>query len=149
MTTPSATPLSKYQFAFREKHLAAECVFIIKMLIEKANEWNIPLCFLDGDLPEAYDNILHPQSPKDWRSEDFPKFFTAAILRETRRQRVTIRKGDILSDPFSRTKSLSQGSSDAPKIFDHVFDEYIIDFVKFSRRKMGVSNQPGCNRYLQ
>jgi hypothetical protein len=39
-------PISVYQFAFKEKHQAAEVVFILKMMIEKANEWSIPFLFL-------------------------------------------------------------------------------------------------------
>ena len=104
------------------------------MLIEKANEWEMSLCFLDGDLPKAYDNILHPVIAKRLTRRGFPKFFTAAILRETRRQKITIRMGDILSDPVGRTKSLSQGSSDAPKIFNHVLDEDIMDFANLCRK---------------
>ena len=53
-------PISQYQFNFLPKHQSAECVFILRMLIEKSIEWQMPLCFLDGDLPKAYDNVLHP-----------------------------------------------------------------------------------------
>ena len=53
-------PISEFQFAFKPKHQAAECVFILKMIIEKSIEWDIPFCYLDGDLPNAYDNVLHP-----------------------------------------------------------------------------------------
>ena len=128
-------PISPFQFAFREKHQAAECVFIIKQLIEKSIEWNMPFCFLDGDLPKAYDNMLHPVIAERLTKRGFPKFFTSAVLRETRRQKVRIVMGDIVTDVIRRTKSLCQGSSDAPRIFNHVFDEDICDFVKTCKRR--------------
>ena len=146
-------PISPYQLAFREKHQAAECVFIIKLLIEKANEWSIPFCFLDGDLPRAYDNMLHPVIAERLSKRGFPKFFTGAVLRETRRQRVRIVMGDIVSDEVKRTRSLCQGSSDAPKIFNHIFDEDIQDFVKTCKRRkwgfpIGCDNNGVYNDFL-
>ena len=92
------------------------------------------LLFLNGGLPKVYDNILHPLITKRLARRGFLKFFTAAILRETRRQKITIRMGDILSDPVGRTKSLSQGSSDAPKISNHVLDEDIMDFANLCKK---------------
>ena len=41
----------------------------------------------------------------------------------------------MVSAEIKRTKSLCQGSSDTPKILNHVFDEDVLDFVKCCRRK--------------
>ena len=123
--------------------------FFLKMLIEKSNEWSMPLCFLDGDLPKAHDNILHPLIAKRLTRRGFPKFFAAAILRETRRQKITIRMGDILSDPVGRTKSLSQGSNDAPKIFNHFLDEDIMDYVNLCKKlKCGFPSSQDASGYF-
>ena len=50
-------PISKYQFALKPKHQAADVIFILRMLIEKANEWDQPLYIMDADLPKAFDNV--------------------------------------------------------------------------------------------
>jgi hypothetical protein len=132
------SPISVYQFAFKAKHQAAEVVFILKMIIEKANEWSIPFCYLDGDLPKAYDNVLHPLVASRLSKRGVPKFVTSAVIRETRRQKVKIVMGKVESEEVRRTKSLCQGSSDAPKIFNHCFDEDLLEFVKIcGRRKWG------------
>ena len=90
---------------------------------------------MDGDLPKAYDNVLHPLVSTRLCKRGYPKFVGSAILRETRRQRVRITMGDVTSDVVKRTKSLCQGSSDAPKIFNQVFDVDILEFVKTCRKK--------------
>ena len=131
-------PTSQFQFAFKEKHQAAEVVFALRMIIEKSNEWQLPFCFLDGDLPKAYDNVLHPLLATRLSKRGFPKFVTAAIIRETRKQKIKIVMGRVKSNEIQRTKSLCQGSADAPKIFNHCLDEDIMDFVKvYKRSKWG------------
>ena len=59
MVGDSVEDHSKYQFAFRSKRQAAEPVYIIRQLLEKANEWQQHIFILDGDFPKAYDNVLH------------------------------------------------------------------------------------------
>ena len=90
-----------------------------------------PYVFVHGDLPNAYDTVLHPFIAKYRTHRVLPKFFTAAVIRETRRQKVTINMGDVASDPLSRTKSLCEGSSDAPRVFNHIDDKNVKYFVVF------------------
>ena len=59
MVGDSVEDLSRYLFVFRRKWQAAEPVFIISQLLEKANELQQHIIILDGDLPKAYDNVLH------------------------------------------------------------------------------------------
>ena len=105
------------------------------MLIEKANEWDIPLYIMDADLPKAYDNTKHDVTAARLDKRGFPKFYTASIIRETRRSKVKVSMGAIVTDPIMRGKSLCQGGADAPRIFNHVFDEDILDFVVYCKSK--------------
>ena len=41
------------QFAFRNGHQAHEPIHIIRTMVEKAVEWNVPLFVLDGDIAKA------------------------------------------------------------------------------------------------
>ena len=70
--------VSKYQFAFKPKHQAADVVFILRMLIEKANEWDKPLYIMDADLPKAFDNVRRDVVVDRLCKRKFPKFFTAS-----------------------------------------------------------------------
>ena len=76
-------PISKYQFAFKPKHQAADVVFILRMLIEKANEWDQPLYIMDADLPKAFDNVRHDIVVDRLCKRGFPRFYTASLIRET------------------------------------------------------------------
>ena len=51
----------------------------------------------------------------------------------------TVVAGDIVSDPIRRTRSLCQGGPDAPKVFNLVLDQDLINFnEQCGRKRWGV-----------
>ena len=59
LAKPHMRQLRAPQFAFTPGHQPHEVIFILRTLIERAIEWNIPIWILDGDIQKAYDNTQH------------------------------------------------------------------------------------------
>ena len=78
------------QFAFKRGHQCHEIVFILRRLIEIANEWRIHVFVLDGDIQKAYDNTRHPIIAESLDSKDLDRILSAAILREVAGPQVTL-----------------------------------------------------------
>ena len=135
IVSPYVKDLSRYQHAVRPRRQADEVIFILRQLIEKANEWDLPLYVLDGDLPKAYDNVLHPIATERLLNRGFPKFYVSMIIRGTRRPSAKVKLNDLITPAFRRTKSIFQGGSDAPTLFNHIFDEDINYLIKYCRRR--------------
>ena len=132
---PMLEDLSEYQFAFRPKRQCGEVIFMLRQLCEKTNEWQMPIFILDGDLPKAYDNTGHGLTARRLVHRGFPMCVVASIIRETRRSKCHVKLGSLRTEAIVRGKSLCQGSSDAPKIFNHVIDEDIVAFVSMCQSK--------------
>ena len=49
--------LQEQIFSHRKGYSASEEVFVVRQLIEKANEWDIPMCICKADIRKAYDKI--------------------------------------------------------------------------------------------
>ena len=95
---------------------------MLRNLTKKALEWKVSVFIADGDLPKAYDNARHSVAAKRLVERGFPSIVVVATLRETIKSQRRIRMGVILTGPIRRTRSLCQGNSDAPKLFQHNLD---------------------------
>ena len=70
------------QFAFRKGYQAHEVVFILRDLVEKAIEWDIPVFILDADLAKAYDFTKHSLVMAALTEKGVPAIIVAAWVRE-------------------------------------------------------------------
>ena len=52
---PQIFQLNVENFAFRPGHQTHEVISIFRLAIEKAREWDMSLCIMDGDIQKAYD----------------------------------------------------------------------------------------------
>ena len=121
--------LSKYQFAFRAHHQAEEVHFIKRQLIEKANEFNVPLFCLGGDFWKAYDTITHTRAVGALQRKNIPNPFIASWIRETRRARATPEVNGKRGRQIPRGRTVIQGDPAGPGIFNVVADEPVETFV--------------------
>ena len=111
------------QFAFRAQHQAHEPVFIMRNLVEKAIEWNVPIFVVDGAIHKAYDYTLHQEVIVGLQWKHVPNILIAGWLREIRRVSCTVILDPyIRSEPIRRTRSLYQGDPAAPYIFNCTLD---------------------------
>ena len=70
------------QYAFRKSYQAHEIVFILRNLVEKAIEWNIPVFVLAGEIHKAYDNTRHFHIVASLQEKGVPRILVAAWMRE-------------------------------------------------------------------
>ena len=134
MAKPQIQNLSRFQFAFRKGHQAGEVQFIIRNLIEKANEWQTTppghIYILDGDIYKAYDETRHLSFIEGLRRKKVQKILIAAWVREIRRMVSSVKLGKTVSKYVARNRSLVQGDPAAPYLFNASLDSIIIDFTE-------------------
>jgi len=124
------------QFAFRAHFQTHEVVFILRNLVEKAIEWDIPVFILDGDLLKAYDYTRHTSVIEGLRAKGVEDILTAAWIREICRARSVFKLGeDVSSTPVARTRSLIQGDPSAPAVFNATLDVPASEFCAVAAEK--------------
>ncbi|CAK0873857.1 unnamed protein product [Prorocentrum cordatum] len=123
------------QFAFRRHHQAHEVVYILRSLVEKSLEWDLPLFVLDGDLLKAYDYTKHSTLLAGLDAKGAPRILSAAWLREIRRSgSIFALSEDIVSDCVRRSRSLLQGDPAAPVLFNVALDIPAAKFCALAER---------------
>ena len=136
MTDGCLDNLEAPQFAFRKQYQAAEIVFILRNIVEKALEWNIPVFVLDGDLAKAYDYTLHSTVITGLTMKGVPQILISAWVREVRRfGSVFVLDDDVSSTRVTRTRSLLQGDPAAPSIFNAALDVPASEFCRLAERE--------------
>ena len=124
------------QFAFRAGYQAHEPIWIMRNQIEKAIEWAVHLFAADGDLVKAYDFTQHGEVVLGMREKEVADIFTAAWLREVRRAEVSFKLDVETQTGFiSRNRSLEQGDSAAPSVFNITLDRCAGAFFRLAQEK--------------
>ena len=124
------------QFAFRPGYQAHEVVFMLRNIIEKSVEWNIPISILDGDLYKAYDTTKHSRIIRALKQKGIPREIIVAWVREFHRTHSTFCIVDhIKSEAITRAQSLLQGDPSAPLIFNATLDVAACEFIKVAEEK--------------
>ena len=138
------------QFAFRVGHQAHEPIYIMRSIIEKYVEWNIPIFILDGDICKAYDYTRHSQIIKGLQKKGVPNVLTAGWLREVRRISSTfVLDSSARPGLIERTRSILQEDPPAPAIFNCALDDLAEKFCRMATfRNWGIKLQGGARLSL-
>ena len=92
-------------------------------MTEKCNEWAIPLCIFDGDIRQAYGNVLHKHVLHGVLHAGVSRLVAAAYLRELRRMRSRfVLDKNTKTMAIRKTKALLQRDPMAPRVFNQVVD---------------------------
>ena len=105
LAKPHMRELRGPQFAFTQGHQPHEVVYILRALIERSIEWNIPIWILDGDIQKAYDNTRHNCILGAILDAGCPHILAAAWLRECGSMSIKMKLGHEVTDPIARTKA--------------------------------------------
>ena len=133
---PCVYDLNVENFAFRPGYQAHEVVSLMRLAIEKSLEWDLPLCMLDGDISKAYDSCEYWLIIKGLKERKVPKFLIAAIMREVMGVVSTfVINQEATSDPIKRSRSLMQGGTADPALFNVALDVVASRFRKLAQRK--------------
>ena len=136
LTKGKCEQLDAPQFAFRKDHQTHEVIFILRQLVEKAIEWNLPLFIMDGDIKKAYDYTRHSHMIDGLSKKGIEDIIIAAIIREIRKsQTVVVVDATTKTEAIPRARSAPQGGPGMPSYFNATLDVPAGCFVKMAQCK--------------
>ena len=112
--------LPEEMFAYRKGYQSNDQVHTIRQTIEKANEWNIPLCVGKTDLLKAFDRVKVSTVVTALKHFQVPPYVIAAIVREWLSMSPTYRWNQLRTGTIRRYRGIPQGDSLAPMLFNIV-----------------------------
>ena len=128
--------MSDSQFGFRPGRGTTDAIFIIRQLIEKAKEHQIPLHFHFIDFKAAFDTIWKEALWKMLLKIGIPNKFVEIIKNLYDKTECSIIAGGELSDWFPVNIGVRQGCIMSPSLFN-IFLEYVMKGVKSLNRDHG------------
>ena len=125
--------MSDSQFGFKPGRGTTDAIFIIRQLIEKAKEHQIPLHFHFIDFKAAFETIWREALWKMLLKIGIPNKFVEIIKNIYDKMECSIIAGGELRDWFPVNIGVRQGCSMSPYLFN-IFLEYVMKGVKSSNR---------------
>ena len=111
------------QFGFKKNHSTDQCIFALKELINKYKTQDscVYTCFLDAS--KAFDRVCHSKLFKKLSDRGTPGYLLRILSFWYVNQSMQIRWGSKISDKFSVSNGVRQGSILSP----HLFKVYVDD----------------------
>ncbi|CAK0838559.1 unnamed protein product, partial [Prorocentrum cordatum] len=116
------------QRAYRKVHRAMDVIFSVRMLAEKASEWNRPIFIMDGDIEAAFDRVSHRLVEETLRRRAVPRPVALAINRGLKASAV-IKMGSIQTQTAPRTRGARQGHPASTILFNLVLEDAWEEFL--------------------
>ena len=111
------------QFGFKKNHSTDQCIFALKEIINKYKTQDscVYTCFLDAS--KAFDRVCHSKLFKKLSDRGTPGYLLRILSFWYVNQSMQIRWGSKISDKFSVSNGVRQGSILSP----HLFKVYVDD----------------------
>eukprot|EP00973_Karenia_brevis_P005186 712462-Karenia_brevis.AAC.1 len=145
------SPILGVQFAFIPQHQTHEVVYMLRSIVEKSCEWDIPVWIIDGDVHKAYDSLEYVHALNGLVHHHCPKILASALAREWKHQRfLKLKFGSESTHFVNKNKALIQGDPSAPEIFNLALDLPVQKFFMMCQKhKWGFEmNWNGSNIFL-
>ena len=110
--------LHEHIFSYRKGYSASEEVFAVRQLIEKSNEWDIPMCVCRADIRKAYDQITTKAIIQALTYFQLPKEMVRAIVVEWMSFKTVFCLSSLNSEPICKSMGMPQGDPLSPIIFN-------------------------------
>ena len=117
------------QAGFRKGRGCSDQIFIIRHLMQQANEMKVPLSLCFVDFEKAFDSISRRTMGKIMRHYGIPEEFVRVILNMHEGTSCKVMVDGCLTDPFEVKSGVLQGGILSPLLFVLVID-YIMKKVK-------------------
>ena len=117
------------QAGFRKGRGCSDQIFIVRHLMQQANEMKVPLSLCFVDFEKAFDSISRRTMGKIMRHYGIPEEFVRVILNMHEGTSCKVMVDGCLTDPFEVKSGVLQGGILSPLLFVLVID-YIMKKVK-------------------
>ena len=97
-------------------------VFILRRMVEQANEWRISIFVMVCDVAAAFDHVSHHLITDAMEALQVPPVLVAAWIREYRGSETYVKLDDILTPGVRCTRSVPQGDPYAANWFGAALD---------------------------
>ena len=132
--------ISEEQQGFCQNRSTTDATFIIRQVVEKAIEFNVPaiLCFVD--LKKAFDRVKLSDVIKILREKEISKRLINVIKDLYTDVKVKIQVGDQFTNEISCTGGIRQGDSLSPTLFNLIMNKLVESIQPLYGYK--INNQP-------
>ena len=96
-----------------------------RLLLQKADEWGIPVAIVKGDVEKAFDNIEHGLLDRALEAKGIPLCLRTAVLRELTGVALDVRLQDVRVPSVCLGKGGKQGCSSTPLLWNVVLDHVL------------------------
>lgn len=107
---------------FERGRQCTEITECLRLLLQKADEWSLPLVIGKGDISKAFDSIEHSVLDRSLSYRKIPLALRVATLRELVDLTLEIHLQDSTSDPVPLGKGGPQGNTATPRWWNFLVD---------------------------
>lgn len=131
---------SPWHMGFRKTYSCAELVAMMRLVLDRRQEWGLPTRIAQIDFARAYDSVRHAAIYRSMKKRGVPEPLALAYLREARRAHMRFRHATWSTDPIRAGVGLRQGCSPSPMLFRWVLQDCLEPLhEEWTRNGRGVS----------
>ena len=121
---------SDNQFGFKKGHGTDQCIYILKEVLNlyKSLNSSLSVCFLDAS--KAFDRVNHSVLFQKLKLRGIPDYLLHILIYWYENQTMCVRWGKLISDPFTVSNGVRQGSILSPLLFSVYMDDLSIRLNK-------------------
>jgi len=121
---------SDLQFAYKSEASTTQCTWMAREVISYYNNngSDVYACLLDCS--KAFDRVRHDKLLKKLMSTGLPPVITRSLMFMYTNSKIRVKWKDAVSEPFSASNGVKQGSVLSPILFTLLLDDLIVELEK-------------------